>query len=40
MLQKFRGSSPSTSIAVGLHSLVEELRMRKEQGEKRNASTS
>jgi hypothetical protein len=39
MLPKFRGASPSTSVAVRFPSLVEELRRSKEQGEKRNAST-
>jgi hypothetical protein len=39
MLPKFIGASPSTSVAVKLPSLVEELRRSKEQGEKRNAST-
>jgi hypothetical protein len=39
MLPKFRGASPSTSVAVRFPSLVEELRRSKEQGEKRSAST-
>jgi hypothetical protein len=39
MLPKFRGTSPSTSVAFRLNSSVKELRRSKEKWEKRNAST-
>jgi len=39
MLPKFRGYSPSTSVAVKFLSLVEETR-REEHGENMNASAS